>query len=73
MVRFGYASVIVEEDVRFLVQHFETDEPNHVAVTALSEHLPSSPSMATAMVDPSGKTKLTDNIHFITFHIIFAT
>jgi len=50
-----------------------TDEPNHVAVTALSEHLPSSPSMETAMVDPSGKTKLTDNIHFITFHIIFAT
>lgn len=73
MVRFGYASVIVAEDVRFLVQHFETDEPNHVDVTTLSEHLPSSPSMATAMVDPSGKTKLTDNIHFITFHIIFAT
>lgn len=73
MVRFGYASVIVAEDVRFLVQHFETDEPNHVDVTALSEHLPSSPSMATAMVDPSGRTKLTDNIHFITFHIIFAT
>lgn len=73
MVRSGYASVIVAEDVRFLVQHFETDEPNHVAVTAQSEHLPSSPSMATAMVDPSGKTKLTDNIHFITLHIIFAT
>lgn len=73
MVRFGYASVIVAEDVRFLVQHFETDEPNHVDVTALSEHLPSSPSMATAMVDQSEKTKLTDNIHFITFHIIFAT
>ena len=73
MVRFGYASVIVAEDVRFLVQHFETDEPNHVDVTALSEHLPSSPSMATEMVDPSGKTKLTDNIHFITFNIIFAT
>lgn len=73
MVRSGYASVIVAEDVRFLVQHFETDEPNHVAVTALSEHLPSSPSMATAMVDQSGKTKLTDNINFITFHIIFAT
>jgi len=50
-----------------------TDEPNHVAVTAQSEHLPSSPSMATAMADQSGKRKLTDNIHFITFHIIFAT
>ena len=73
MVRSGYASVIVAEVVRFLVQHFEMDEPNHVDVTALSEHLPSSPSMATAMEDPSGKTKLTDNIHFITFHIIFAT
>lgn len=73
MVRSGYASVIVEEDVRFLVQHFETDEQNHVDVTALSEQPPSSPSMATAMVDQSGKTKLTDNIHFITFHIIFAT
>lgn len=73
MVHSGYASVIVAEDVRFLVQHFETDEPNHVDVTALSEHLPSSPSMETAMVDPSGKTKLTDNIHFITIHIIFAT
>lgn len=73
MVLSGYVSVIVAEVVRFLVLLFVTDEPNHVAVTALSEHLPSSPSMATAIVDPSGKTKLTDNIHFITFHIIFAT
>lgn len=73
MVRSGYANVIVAEDVRFLVLLFETDEPNHVAVTAQNVQQPSSPSMATAMVDPSGKTKLTDNIHFITFHIIFAT
>lgn len=73
MVRSGYASVIVAEDVRFLVLLFVTDEPNHVAVTAQNVQPPSSPSMETAMVDPRGKTKLTDNIHFITFHIIFAT
>lgn len=73
MVLSGYASVIVAEVVRFLVLLFETDEQNHVAVTAQNVQLPSSPSMATARADPSGKTKLTDNIHFITFHIIFAT
>lgn len=73
MVLSGYASVIVAEVVRFLVLLFETDEPNHVAATAQNVQPPSSPSMATAKEDPSGKTKLTDNIHFITFHIIFAT
>ena len=73
MVRSGYANVIVAEVVRFLVLLFVTDEPNHVAVTAQNVQPPSSPSMATAMVDQSGKTKLTDNINFITFHIIFAT
>ena len=73
MVRFGYASAIVAEGVRFLVLLFVTDEQNLVAVTAQSEQPPSSPSMATAMVDRNGKTKLTDNIYFITFHIIFAT
>lgn len=73
MVLSGYVSVIVAGAVRFLVQHFETEEQNHVAATAQNVHLPSSPSMATARVDLSGKTKLTDNIHFITFHIIFAT
>ena len=73
MVRFGFASVIVAEVVRFLVLLFVTDELNHVAVTAQNVQLPSSPSMATARADRNVKTKLTDNIHFITFHIIFAT
>lgn len=73
MVRFGFVSVIVAEGVRFLVLLFVMGAQSHVAVTALSVHLPSSPSMATAMADRNGKTKLTDNIHFITFHIIFAT
>lgn len=73
MVRSGFASVIVAEVVRFLVLLFVTDELNHVAATAQNVQPPSSPSMATARADPSGKTKLTDNIHFITFHIIFAT
>lgn len=73
MVRFGYASVIVAEDVRFLVLLLETGEQNHVAVTAQNVQPQSSPSMETAMLDPSGKTKLTDNIHFTTLHIIFAT
>lgn len=73
MVRFGYASVIVAEVVRFLVLLFETDEQNHVAVTAQNVQPPSSPSTETERADRNGKTKLTDNIHFITFHIIFAT
>lgn len=73
MVRFGFASVIVAEGVRFLVLRFVKGEQNHAAATAQNMQEPSSPSMATAMADPSGKTKLTDNIHFITFHIIFAT
>lgn len=73
MVRFGYASVIVAEGVRFLVLLFVKGEQSHVAAIAQNMQEPSSQSMATAMADPSGKTKLTDNIHFITFHIIFAT
>lgn len=73
MVRFGFASVIVAEGVRFLVQHFVKGAQSHVAATAQNMQEPSSPSMATAMADPSGKKKLTDNIHFITLSIIFAT
>lgn len=73
MVRFGFPSVIVAEGVRFLVQHFVKGAQSHVAAIAQNMQEPSSLSMATAMADRNGKTKLTDNIHFITFHIIFAT
>ena len=73
MVLSGYASVIVAEVVRFLVLLFVTDELNHVAATVQNVQPPSSPSTETARADRNGKTKLTDNIHFITFHIIFAT
>ena len=73
MVRFGFVSVIVAEGVRFLVLLFVKGEQNHVAAIAKNMQEPSSPSMATAMADRNGNTKLTDNIHFITFHIIFAT
>lgn len=73
MVRFGYASVIVAEGVRFLVLLFVKGAQSHVAATAQNMQEPSSPSMATAMADRNGKTKLTDNIHFITLSIIFAT
>ena len=73
MVRFGFASVIVAEGVRFLVLLFVKGEQNHVAAIAQNMQEPSSPSMATAMADRNGKTKLTDNIHFITLSITFAT
>lgn len=73
MVRFGFASVIVAEVVRFSVLLFVTGAQSHVAATAQNVQPPSSPSTETARADRNGKTKLTDNIHFITFHIIFAT
>lgn len=72
MVRFGYASAIVAEGVRFYVLLFVTGAQSHVAATAQNMQESSSPSMATAMADPSGKIKLTDNIRFTNLLIIFA-